>query len=121
MECLNRFSEILAKTNSLTFLFLYFRCNTQGTRKAVSSFAKNFGRSLFADYSDHYMSDFVLHGTSCTEFTRKMNKDLQQAVQVKICIFMIKALPESLKPNNVCLSNFQLNFCLRTLFTCIKS
>lgn len=60
------------------------KCNTQGTRKAVSSFAKNFGRSLFADYSDHYMSDFVLHGTSCTEFTRKMNKDLQQAVQHSI-------------------------------------
>ena len=32
------------------------------------------------------MSDFVLHGTSCTEFTRKMNKDLQQAVQVKITL-----------------------------------
>ncbi|XP_014777165.1 folliculin-interacting protein 1 isoform X1 [Octopus bimaculoides] len=60
------------------------KCNSQGTKKAVSSFAKNFGRSLLADFSDHYLSDFVLHGTSSSHFHRKMNKDLQQAVQHSI-------------------------------------
>ena len=43
---------------------------------------KNFGRSLLADYSDHYMSDFVLHGTSEKNIQEKLVKDLQMSIQV---------------------------------------
>ncbi|XP_060592263.1 folliculin-interacting protein 2-like isoform X2 [Ruditapes philippinarum] len=45
---------------------------------------KNFGRSLLADYSDHYMSDFVLHGTSDKNFQEKMAKDIRMALQYSV-------------------------------------
>ncbi|XP_053385365.1 folliculin-interacting protein 2-like isoform X2 [Mercenaria mercenaria] len=45
---------------------------------------KNFGRSLLADYSDHYMSDFVLHGTSDKDFEEKMAKDIKMALQYSV-------------------------------------
>jgi len=36
----------------------------------------NFGRQMLAGYSDHYLSDFVLHGTSDDDVHRKVQKDL---------------------------------------------
>lgn len=35
-----------------------------------------------AAYTDHYMSDFVLHGTSDNQFMAKVHSDLSMAVQV---------------------------------------
>ena len=46
------------------------------------SFDKNFGRSLLGDFSDHYMSDFVLHGTSDRLYQEKMIRDVRMATQV---------------------------------------
>ncbi|KAK3595116.1 hypothetical protein CHS0354_002368 [Potamilus streckersoni] len=45
------------------------------------SFEKNFGRSLLAEFSDHYMSDFVLHGTSDKNYQEKLQGDLKMAIQ----------------------------------------
>lgn len=45
-------------------------------------FDRNFGRSLLADFSDHYLSNFVLHGTSDTNFKERLIIDLHMATQV---------------------------------------
>ena len=50
----------------------------------VQSFDRNFGRSLMAGYSDHYLSDFALHGTSDKNFLEKVQRDLSISVQVNI-------------------------------------
>ncbi|KAL4240663.1 Folliculin-interacting protein 1 [Mactra antiquata] len=47
-------------------------------------FDKNFGRSLLGDYSDHYMSDFVLHGTSDKNYKDKIIADLRMALQYSV-------------------------------------
>lgn len=46
-------------------------------------FNRNFGSSLIAGYSDHYLSDFVLHGTSNTtsNFHSRLHADLTHALQ----------------------------------------
>ncbi|XP_052071292.1 folliculin-interacting protein 1-like isoform X3 [Mytilus californianus] len=49
--------------------------------RSINLFDRNFGRSLLAGYSNHYLSDFVLHGTSESSFNCKMMKDLQLSVQ----------------------------------------
>ncbi|XP_063443784.1 folliculin-interacting protein 2-like isoform X2 [Mytilus trossulus] len=49
--------------------------------RSINLFDRNFGRSLLAGYSNHYLSDFVLHGTSESGFNGKMMKDLQLSVQ----------------------------------------
>ncbi|XP_033750955.1 folliculin-interacting protein 2-like isoform X2 [Pecten maximus] len=48
---------------------------------SIKVFDRNFGRSLMAGYSDHYLSDFVLHGTSENSFHEKLRSDLEVAVQ----------------------------------------
>ncbi|KAH3869210.1 folliculin-interacting protein 1-like isoform X2 [Dreissena polymorpha] len=47
-------------------------------------FNKNFGRSLLADFSDHYMSNFVLHGTSDKDHLEKLNRDIRMATQYSV-------------------------------------
>ena len=42
----------------------------------------SYGRSLLAGYSDHYLSDFVIHGTSDHNYLPKLQADLTQSVQV---------------------------------------
>ncbi|KAH9498870.1 Folliculin-interacting protein 1 [Bulinus truncatus] len=44
----------------------------------------NFGHSLLAGYTDHYMSDFVLHGTSEVNFIGRLHNDLQMTVKHSI-------------------------------------
>ena len=41
----------------------------------------NFGHSLLAGFSPHYLSDFTLHGTSDPHFHTRLHQDLTQAVQ----------------------------------------
>lgn len=48
---------------------------------SIKVFDRNFGRSLMAGYSDHYLSDFVLHGTSDNSFHEKLRSDLEVAIQ----------------------------------------
>ncbi|XP_059167121.1 folliculin-interacting protein 2-like isoform X2 [Physella acuta] len=50
----------------------------------IKAFDRNFGRSLLASYTDHYMSDFVLHGTSDTEYKTRLLNDLQMTVKHSI-------------------------------------
>ena len=50
----------------------------------IKAFDRNFGRSLLAGYTDHYMSDFVLHGTSDSSFKSQLLHDLQMTVQHSI-------------------------------------
>ncbi|XP_076443134.1 folliculin-interacting protein 1-like isoform X2 [Babylonia areolata] len=57
---------------------------TQSEQFSMPSYDKNFGRSLLGGYSDHYMSDFVLHGTSDTSFRPKLLQDLQSTIQHSI-------------------------------------
>ncbi|KAK6169131.1 hypothetical protein SNE40_020241 [Patella caerulea] len=54
------------------------------TSKSIQRMDKNFGRSLLAGISDHYLSDFVLHGTKDTNFRPKLLNDLQMAVQQSV-------------------------------------
>ncbi|XP_064612338.1 folliculin-interacting protein 2-like isoform X2 [Liolophura sinensis] len=49
--------------------------------KIIKAFERNFGRSLMAGFSDHYLSDFVLHGTSDNNFHHKLLADLNLAIQ----------------------------------------
>ncbi|XP_013386632.1 folliculin-interacting protein 1 isoform X2 [Lingula anatina] len=44
----------------------------------------NFGHSLLGGYNDHYVSDFVLHGTSDTSFLKRLRKDLVMTEQYSI-------------------------------------
>lgn len=71
------------------FLSILYFCSVelQGDQSSVEAFDKNFGRSLLAGFSDHYMSDFVLHGTSDTSFRPKLMQDLQASLQVFIYMF----------------------------------
>lgn len=48
---------------------------------SIKMFDRNFGRSLLADFSDHYLSNFVLHGTSDTNFKERLIIDLHMATQ----------------------------------------
>ncbi|XP_061192634.1 folliculin-interacting protein 1-like [Saccostrea echinata] len=48
---------------------------------SIKMFDRNFGRSLLAEYSDHYLSNFVLHGTSDNNFKEKLIRDLHMATQ----------------------------------------
>lgn len=48
---------------------------------SIKMFDRNFGRSLLADFSDHYLSNFVLHGTSDTNFKERLIGDLHMATQ----------------------------------------
>ena len=50
----------------------------------IRAFDRNFGRSLLASYSDHYLSDFVLHGTSDADYKPRLLNDLQSTVKVKL-------------------------------------
>ncbi|XP_052772268.1 folliculin-interacting protein 1-like isoform X2 [Mya arenaria] len=47
-------------------------------------FDKNFGWSLLADFSNHYMSDFVLQGTSDKHYQDKLNRDIRMAMQYSV-------------------------------------
>lgn len=40
-----------------------------------------------AGFSDHYLSDFVLHGTSDNNFHHKLLADLNLAIQVNKTVF----------------------------------
>ena len=48
----------------------------------IQKFDRNFGRSLLAGYSDHYLSDFALHGTSDDAYLGKLHSDLKVSVKV---------------------------------------
>ncbi|RUS91366.1 hypothetical protein EGW08_000883, partial [Elysia chlorotica] len=50
----------------------------------IRAFDRNFGRSLLASYSDHYLSDFVLHGTSDADYRPRLLNDLQSTVKHSI-------------------------------------
>ena len=67
--------------NSSTVPFSSEPCEENSHQVA---FERNLGRSLMAAYTDHYMSDFVLHGTSDSQFLAKVHSDLSMAVQVCI-------------------------------------
>lgn len=56
-----------------------FSENVKGS--SITVFDRNFGRSLLAGYSNHYLSDFVLHGTSDNKFHDKLVNDLQMHIQ----------------------------------------
>ncbi|XP_041364707.1 folliculin-interacting protein 1-like isoform X2 [Gigantopelta aegis] len=51
---------------------------------SVRSYDRNFGRSLLAEFSDHYMSNFVLHGTSDVNLWPKLLSDLQMSSQYSV-------------------------------------
>ncbi|KAL8567596.1 hypothetical protein ACOMHN_054409 [Nucella lapillus] len=57
---------------------------TQPDQASPPSYDRNFGRSLLGGYSDHYMSDFVLHGTSDAAFRPRLIHDLQSTLQHSI-------------------------------------
>lgn len=57
---------------------------TLDEQTSIEGFDQNFGRSLLASFSDHYMSDFVLHGTSDTSFRPRLLQDLQSTMQHSI-------------------------------------
>ena len=44
----------------------------------------NFGHSLLADYSEHYMPDFVLQGTSDVSVLLKLQQDLRHSVTCSV-------------------------------------
>ena len=44
----------------------------------------HFGRSLLADVSDHYMSDFVLQGTNDESMLLKLHQDLRHSVTCSV-------------------------------------
>ena len=46
------------------------------------TFEKNLGRSLLAGYTEQYMADFVLQGTSDKGFEARLMGDLALAKQV---------------------------------------
>ncbi|XP_074647410.1 folliculin-interacting protein 1-like isoform X2 [Tubulanus polymorphus] len=50
----------------------------------VRSFDTNFGHSLMAGYMDHYVADFVLHGTSETSFYARLLNDLSLNAQATV-------------------------------------
>ncbi|KAJ8319420.1 hypothetical protein KUTeg_004511 [Tegillarca granosa] len=56
-----------------------FSDNVKGS--SITVFDRNFGRSLLAGYSNHYLSDFVLHGTSDDRFHDKLVNDLKMHIQ----------------------------------------
>ncbi len=60
---------------------LYFRSEVQDASYSLQQYESNFGRSLLAGYHDHYLSDFVLHGTSDDNFHSRLHNDLTMAVQ----------------------------------------
>lgn len=61
--------------------FLIFSISSE-KNSSIKMFDRNFGRSLLADFSDHYLSNFVLHGTSDTNFKERLIGDLHMATQV---------------------------------------
>ncbi len=63
-----------------TFLFGFRFEETDGSIRTTCE--QNFGQSLLAAYTDHYLSDFVLHGTSDTNFHSRLHNDLRMTVQV---------------------------------------
>ncbi|ESO84757.1 hypothetical protein LOTGIDRAFT_236112 [Lottia gigantea] len=54
------------------------------TSRSVHGLERNFGRSLLGGISDHYLSDFVLHGTKDTNLYSKLLHDLQLDVQQSV-------------------------------------
>ncbi len=67
-------------------------CRTDDHESSRVTFERNFGRSLMAAYTDHYMSDFILHGTSDANFHSRLHNDLMHSVQVGV-----QQLPGDLK------------------------
>ena len=76
------YHQIQLTLSSTMFISLLSSLGECDNRCSQKSFDKNFGRSLLGDYSDHYMSDFVLHGTSDRCYQDKMLKDIRMATQV---------------------------------------
>ena len=66
----------------ITCTLILFRFETSDDPEKELAFDQNFGRSLMAGYTDHYMSDFALHGTSDTNYMGRLHNDLTTAVQV---------------------------------------
>lgn len=64
-------------------ILLFFSICDDMSSSSIKLFDRNFGRSLLAGYSNHYLSDFVLHGTSEVGFHHKLMNDLQLSVQVR--------------------------------------
>jgi hypothetical protein len=62
----------------------YFRSEDDVLENNVKAFERNFGRSLLAGYSNYYLSDFVLHGTSDVSYAPKLIADLELAAQTTI-------------------------------------
>ena len=60
------------------------RSEVREDMESALMFNRNFGSSLIAGYSDHYLSDFVLHGTSNTtsNFHSRLHADLTLPLQV---------------------------------------
>ena len=64
------------------WLFIRMTSESAEWNPSVRTFDRNFGRSLLAGFSDHYMSNFVLHGTSDVNLWPKLLSDLQMSSQV---------------------------------------
>ena len=83
MACL--VSTHTTTTKRWLILFLHaFRVPSDSSDEDLTSFGWNFGNSLLAGYTDHYMSDFVLHGTSDAypRLLTKLQTDLSVSLQV---------------------------------------
>lgn len=76
----------LSSSAAVIEIFAVFSLPSDVSPWSIKTFDRNFGRSLLAGYSDHYMSDFVLHGTSDQNFRQKMLNDLQLASQVRLMV-----------------------------------
>lgn len=68
--------------------FLDFSISSE-KNSSIKMFDRNFGRSLLADFSDHYLSNFVLHGTSDTNYKERLIGDLHMATQVCMALGML--------------------------------
>ena len=87
LQSLLYISKLIIKKQAsfkIKFFLFSFRQETDVSQWNIKAFDRNFGRSLLASYTDHYMSDFVLHGTSDSSFKSQLLHDLQMTVQVDL-------------------------------------
>ena len=70
----------------MTVELVLFHCRFESREEPESllEYSRNFGRSLLAGHSDHYLSDFVLHGTSDSNYLSKLHSDLSSSVQSSV-------------------------------------
>ena len=72
-------NSVCPATNNLPVSFtiiytdtLHFRSTNVSKLADPAISTTNFGRQMLAGFSDHYLSDFVLHGTSDEDVHRKV-------------------------------------------------